>query len=613
MTAEAGDRDVRRMAETLVHRGPDASGFWNADGAHLGHRRLSIIDLETGDQPMVGDSGCVIVHNGEIYNYRELRAELEAKGDRFRTHSDTEVLLKAFERFGEDCLEKLVGMFAFAVWDPGRRRLFLARDRLGKKPLFYYQGRRFFAFASEIKALLTLDAVRRDAAPDCRALSDFLSLGYVLTPKTAFSNIHQLPAAHSAEYRVNSHTFTTREYWHLEDHVKAPREVFDDNTRDRFGALLDDAVRIRLRADVPLGGFLSGGVDSSSVVAAIARQPVQDLRTFCVGFREESYDETPYAQMAADHLGVELSVLDHDVFEEDALPGLVWHTDEPFADNSMVPTYLLNRSTTNHVRVALSGDGADEILAGYPTYRADALYRFYRHVPGGAQRAAAWLARRLLRPSYGKVSWDFKARQFLASHGLSRAKAHYWWRVIFSEREKARLMGPDLIRACEGYSPFDTFDAWFGRVEGASFLDRTLFVDIKTWLQDDTLVKVDRMSMANSLEVRSPFLDHRLVEFCARLPTAAKIDGRRQKVILKDRMRGRLPRQILARAKRGFNAPTRRLGRNRINRDVAGSLFNPDFRLDPKTEDVTFKSFSLAILDIWLGLFAEYQHSGNWK
>ena len=603
---------ISRMTAALIHRGPDASGVWSDRHAFLGHRRLSILDIAGGAQPMVGDSGCVIVFNGEIYNYRELRDTLEAEGERFRTACDTEVLLKAFERYGENCLDRLVGMFAFAVWDPRRRRLFLARDRLGKKPLFYYLGPAVFAFASEIKGLLALDPVRQGIALEPRAVSDFLSLGYILAPKTIFANILKLPAAHCAVYDAESGDLALREYWRLDERVNAPKEPYSVGARQRFGEIFENAVDIRLRSDVPLGGYLSGGLDSSSVAAAMMHRSAAPTRFYCVGFEDRSYDETAHARQVATFLDAQLTVLDHGDFPGDALARLVWHVDEPFADTSIMPTYLMNRSARAHITVALSGDGADEVLAGYPTYRADALYDLYRHVPGAIQCGMERLAVRMLRPSYNKVSRDYRVRQFLRSRGMSRAGAHYWWRAIFSEQEKRSLLSPELLGACDDYQPFTVFEDYFRRVPKAAFLDQALYVDIKTWLQDDILVKVDRMSMANSLEVRCPFLDHRLVEFAAGLDTGAKMNWRRQKVVLKDCMRGVLPRSIIRRRKAGFAAPTRAYALTGSLSDRFPDLFRPGFHLDERAEDITFKSFSLTVLGIWLGLFDRYRRTGHW-
>ncbi|MEO5375151.1 MAG: asparagine synthase (glutamine-hydrolyzing) [Alphaproteobacteria bacterium] len=614
LTPDTAEAMVRNMVATLAHRGPDAEGVWTDGdgGAALGHRRLAVIDPASGRQPMVGASGCVIVFNGEIYNYRELRADLTAQGCRFRSDSDTEVLLAAYERHGPGVLERLIGMFAFAVWHPVERRLFLARDRLGKKPLFHFQGEGHFAFASEMKALLDLDVVRRQVDIDPLALSDFLSLGYILTPRSIFRGIRKLPAGHCGWYDVTTGEFRPQAYWRLEDHVTGPRQPYDAAARRRFADLVEDAVALRLRADVPLGGYLSGGIDSATVMAMAARRATKPVQAYCVGFADRRFDEYAQALDTADHLNLPMTRLSHETFHQDELPRLVWHCDEPFADTSMIPTYLLNRAARQFTTVALTGDGADECLGGYSTYRADLLHRVYRRVPGALHDLIHAVARKLLRPSHGKVSLDYKARQFLGSHGLSPRRAHYWWRVLFSDEEKRRILGPDSLAACGDYDPFQMFDAHFDRVASASFLDQALYVDVKTWLQDDILVKADRMSMASGVEVRSPFLDHRLVEFLARLEPRAKMAGWTQKRILKQSMAGVLPSSVLGRPKRGFNAPTVHYGfRSLTCGDFPGLLRN-DLVLDPAAEDITFKSFSLGVLDIWLAMFSRYRRGEPW-
>lgn len=608
--AGASAADLARMLSSIAHRGPDGAGTFVDGPVHLGHRRLAIIDLEQGGQPMTGPSGAVIAFNGEIYNFPAVRAELEAQGERFATHSDTEVLLRAFERWGEACLDRLVGMFAFAIWQPATRRLFLARDRLGKKPLYVFAVPGFFAFASEMKALMGLPEVRAVAAIDLRAVSDFLSLGYILSPKTIVAGISRLGAAECAWYHLDGEGLAPRRYWDLAAHVLAPRAAHDP---EEFKALFDDAVAIRLRSDVPLGAFLSGGVDSASVVASMAAQSASRVHAYCVGFEEDSFDESEFARAAAAHMGVEIEVTRQPSLPLDQLARLVWHVDEPFADTSMMPTYLLNQAARRKVTVALSGDGADELLAGYPTYRADQLHRLWSLVPGPLRRAALAAAERWAKPSYRKVSWDYKLRRFLAGHDLDARRAHYSWREVFTETDKARLLHPDVLAALDGYDPYETFARAFAEVEGAGFLDASLYVDIKTWLADDILVKADRMSMANSLEVRSPFLDHRLVEYCARLPDSAKMDMRRQKIILKEAMRGAIPDGTIRRAKRGFNAPTRQFGFLAVDSPRGAGLFRPGFRLDPAQEDITFKSFSLGVLSQWLDLYERYETQGEWR
>ncbi|KAF0225585.1 MAG: asparagine synthase [Rhodospirillaceae bacterium] len=602
------------MAAALAHRGPDGQGLWHDDqiGIHLAHRRLAVIDLtDAAAQPMTGPSGAVVVFNGEIYNHAQLRHVLQGHGRVFQTRSDTEVLLAAFEHWGDDCLDHLVGMFAFAIWQPSRHRLFLARDRLGKKPLYIHRQDRFLAFASEPTALLPLDPIRRGADIDLRSLSDFLSLGYIQTPKSIFANISRLPAGHAASFDVDSGQWRSWQYWDLAQHALAPRIEYDAKAREEFAHLLHQAVSCRLEADVPLGTFLSGGLDSSAVAATAARAGASQ-QAFVAGFRQSSFDERAFAHQTAAHLGIRIGELMVDPANDGDLARALWHCGEPFADTSLLPTFRLNQVARGAVTVALSGDGADEILAGYPTHRADVLYGRYARLPAWVQAGLDGAARRLLRPSYRKLSFDYKLRQFLAGRGLSPERAHYWWRVVFSEPEKRRIFSADAVAALDGYDPYDTFHDHFQAVKGAGFLDRALYVDAKTWLQDDILVKADRMSMAWGLEVRSPFLDHRLVEFVTRLEAKAKMAGRRQKVVLRDTMAPLLPPTILRRRKQGFGSPTRQIATPILPGLDPNGIFRQEFRLDDKAEDITYKGFALTALGFWFDNYFHYRRDGNW-
>lgn len=605
---------LKQMADTLFHRGPDGEGAFLHGAVAFAHRRLNIIDMESGQQPMRLENGLTIVFNGEIYNYLELRSLLQAKGHRFKTKSDTEVLLAAYDQWGEDCLEQLNGMFSFVIYDPGKMTLFFARDRMGEKPFYYFCGGGSFAFASELKALLVLPAVQSSLRPDPKAVSDFLSLGYILTPKTIFENIHRLPAAHCGTYEIHKGTLAIRKYWRLEDFYHRDAKItYDDKAVAGVGELLFDACRLRMRSDVSFGGFLSGGLDSSSIVSAMSRMSKEKIQAFTAGFSTESYDETRYADMVARGLGVEHVIFNAEQPEQDILSQLVWHFDEPFADTSLIPTYWLNHHTKKYATVALSGDGADEIFGGYPTYMADRLYRIYRKVPASAHALLFGMAKRFLKPSYRKVSFDYRVLQFMRGYGLGPERAHYWWRVIFSEEEKRKIMGPDVLRVCEGYDPYEAFAQCHADVKGCSFLDQTLYTDQKTWLQDDILVKADRMSMANSVEVRSPFLDHRLVEMAARLPEKAKIAGARQKVVLKEAMKPYLPAKIINRGKRGFGFPTRSVGKASIDPLAPSPLISSGCRLDGTQQDITYKSFCFAVLEKWINMYGRFTKGGGWR
>jgi asparagine synthase (glutamine-hydrolysing) len=606
------DTVLRAMTDSIRHRGPDGEGFWSQGNIYLGHRRLCVIDLETGDQPMASDDGNVIVFNGEIYNYREIRKTLKAKGRTFNTQSDTEVLLQAFEEWGEDCLGRLNGMFAFAIWDHRKRTLFIARDRLGKKPFYYFAGQDFFAFASELKGLMAIPEMKANAEIDVQALSDYLSLGYILSPKSIFKQIKKLPPATSGWLCGRTGSLSMKRYWILEDFYRAQKLPNNQATIDAFRDLLFDAVNIRLHADVPLAGFLSGGIDSAAVLAAMVKAAPANTRAMCMGFDQDDFDESQRAQDTADHLGIPLDILNHKSIGEGDLERLIWHTDEPFADTSILPTFELCRAAKENVTVALSGDGADEILAGYPTYQADRLFSFYQYFPNPVQHLLHRLGCWLLKPSYKKVSLDYKMRQFLGSAGMSSRQAHYWWRNIFSEDEKKCLMSEALHNELQDYSPFQVFDDFHDKVADAGFLDQCLFVDTMTWLPDDILTKVDRMSMANGLEVRSPFLDHRLVEYAARLPENMKYNLRTQKAILRQAMRPHLSQQTLNGPKRGFNAPINHAKGLALQDVGTESLFNAGFVLNPEKEDVTYKSFLLNGLDTWIRMKRLFQSTDKW-
>ena len=590
-----------RMVETLRHRGPDGTGVWADLGVGLAHRRLSIIDIGGGAQPMVSPrTGSVIVFNGEIYNYLELKAGLEAKGYSLATNSDTEVLLALFDEAGEKCLDQLVGMYAFAIWQPKARRLFLARDRLGKKPLYIAHTNGFFAFGSEIKALLALPAVRNATRLNPQALSDFLSFGFVLSPKTFYSAVSSLPAGNAAQFDMDENRWHQWDYWQPERFFTAPRFPDSRQTIDQFSELFDDAVRLRLRADVPLGAFLSGGLDSTAVVESVVRQSPRPPQAFTVGFTDPGFDESAAAAQVAAYLGASFTRLEQPTPDESWLSRMIEATDQPFADTSLLPSYTLCRAAHSQVIVALSGDGADEFLAGYPTYRADALFRLFRLVPSSIRSGLRHAADAWVRPRYGKVGWDFKLKQFLRAEGYSRERAHASWRLYFSESEKAHLLSRDLLDLIGDYDPVTEMASHFRHVSNASFLDASSYVDMKTWLVDDILVKVDRMSMASSLEVRSPFLDHRLVEMMAQMDSRTKMRFGTQKAALRRHLSGRVPLQVLSLPKKGFNAPTRNVALTRMPMDVAPSLFSAKFVLDPEAQDISYKGFALAILDCWL-------------
>ncbi|MFC1576268.1 asparagine synthase (glutamine-hydrolyzing) [Candidatus Omnitrophota bacterium] len=606
-----GNPLLRRMTDSMRHRGPDGEGFFTGNGVALGHRRLSIIDRENGKQPMKDDKNRVIVFDGEIYNFQELRDHLQSAGMSFSTKSDTEVLLKAYAVWGQGCLEKFIGPFSFVIYDPDKKELFIARDRLGKKPLYYYKSDSLFVFASEIKAILQIPEIRHSADIDPYSLSDYLSLGYILTPKTIFKNIKSIPAGFCGTYDINLNRFSMRKYWSLEDVYlsakdKGPRRNFENEFLEKF----NNAVKLRMYSEVPRGAFLSGGIDSSSVAAFMRKNTSAPINTFSIGFSDKSYDESEYAEGAAAHLGTNHKVSTFYGPDSSLLSKMVWHFDQPFADTSSMPMYQLSKVAKDYISVAFSGDGADEVMAGYPTYAADRIFGLYSKVPVVLQKSLYQVMRKIMTPTYERLSWDYKLTRFLGGYGLSRENAHYWWRVIFSENEKKSIMSENLIKKCGDYNPYDTFRGYFERVPKADFLNKSQFVDIKTWLQDDILVKVDRMSLANSVEVRSPFLDHRLVEFAARLPSSLKVRQFCQKRLLKYSMAEYLPPDIVKRQKQGFNAPS--TGECVFDFQEK-ELFAETYRLDPEREDITFKSFNLSVLQKWLDIYRKYKKTGEWE
>jgi asparagine synthase (glutamine-hydrolysing) len=605
---------LRGMAYALNHRGPDESGEFIEDNIALAHKRLSIIDLKEGQQPMRSERGNVIVFNGEIYNYIELKKTLIAKGFIFRTNSDTEVLLASYEAWGKGCLEKLNGMFSFLIYDKDKKSLFFSRDRLGKKPFYYFKNGKVFAFASEIKALLALPEVKKNIKINPLAISDFLSLGYILSPKTIYDGIEVLQAANYGVYNIFNEHLKISQYWNLEDFYHPANKISEkDDCVEKFEELLFEACKLRLRSDVPLGTYLSGGLDSASIAAIIKKISKNNIQAFTVGFESKSYDETKYAKMVSKYLDIDHALLNSKQFLSNELSKLVWYFDGPFADTSIMPTYMLNNAAKKYATVALSGDGADEMLAGYQTYLADKYFRLYKNIPLAFQKKIYYFFKKIIKPSYRKVSVDYKLLQFLSSYGFSIEKAHYWWRVIFSNNEKKKIMSNDLLKQCGGYDPFDTFKDYFSKVPQSNFLDKTLFVDQKTWLQDNILVKVDRSSMANSMEVRSPFLDHNLVEYVAQLQKKFKLEGGRQKMILKSAMKPFLQQEIINRKKSGFNSPTNTIGETQVKTKSPSNLFSNNFLLRGDREDITYKAFSFAVLGKWLDMHDNYLSTGRWE
>ncbi|PYS98858.1 MAG: asparagine synthase (glutamine-hydrolyzing) [Acidobacteria bacterium] len=504
-----------RMCRRIAHRGPDDQGTMVEGAAALGMRRLSIIDLAGGHQPMSGcDPRVSIVFNGEIYNYRELRRELESRGHRFHTNSDTEAIIHAYEEFGADCVERLRGMFAFAVWDAGRHALFVARDRAGKKPLFYTVTREgTFVFGSELKSLLEHPGVK--LPPGCH-----------LTFADGRARVHQ--------------------YW---DFPFEPDETrSEEEWLEELRAALDEAVRVRLVADVPLGAFLSGGVDSSAVVGMMARASDRPVKTFSIGFREDSYDELKYARVAAKAFGTEHHefVVTPDVCA--LVDELVWHLDEPFADSSALPTYMVSKMARAHVTVALSGDGGDELFAGYTRYAVERRRAGFARLPRLVREG-------LMRPLGRRLPHGAWGRNFVHNVALDPFDRYVEEVSVFTRLNKPSLYTEEFRRTLGGTDATARFREYAARVSTGEPLDSLLYLDSKTYLPGDILTKVDRMSMAASLEARTPLLDHKLIELVGRIPARLKMRGPETKHLFKRAVAGLVPEEILHRPKQGFGVP----------------------------------------------------------
>jgi asparagine synthase (glutamine-hydrolysing) len=539
------------MCDRLAHRGPDAYGWLADDEAALGHRRLSIIDLSTGDQPMGNEDGAVqVVFNGEIYNYRELRAELQAKGHRFRTESDTEVLAHLWEEAGERMPEFLNGMFAFAIWDAPRKRLFLARDRMGKKPLYYSDAVPgfHFAFASELKALAAMPGF--DARVDERSVAEFLALSYVPDPRTIYRGVAKLEPAHSLT--VDRTGIRKRRYWSPVFRQRGQRR---EEAIEELGSLAEDAVGRRMISDVPLGAFLSGGVDSSAVVAFMSRQATSGVRTFSIGFTNKRFDELEHARAVASLYRTEHREKVVTPRIEEVLDALARHMDEPFGDPSIIPTLYLAQMTRRHVTVALSGDGADEVFGGYRRYYYGVLEeKLRRKFPAFFRRSAiAWAGGHY--PKFDYLPQAFRAKSLLTNLSLEIADAYYSSMTAFRGDGLDAALAPELRRSLGGYAPREWFRDQFTAVRDLHPLEQMQAVDFQTYLPGDILVKADRASMIHSLETRAPWLDYRIVEFACGLPPDWKLDGRVGKAIFKQAVRPLLPEKNVSRKKMGFAVP----------------------------------------------------------
>jgi len=616
----ATEAAVQAMVKSLVHRGPDSSGVYVNSNVGLGHTRLKIIDLSpAAHQPMSNEDGTLwIVFNGEIYNYKELRGPLKALGHPFRSHSDTEVILHLYEEKGDRCVEELDGMFAFALWDVRRHSLFLARDRVGKKPLFYYKDSRLFAFASEIKALFRHPAVPMGV--DESMIPSYFIHGYVPTPATFYRGISSLPPGHTLTVTAEGKQ-QKRQYWELSfsphngDHAG-----FTDERQiaGRIRELVTEAVRKRLFADVSLGAFLSGGVDSTIVVGLMSRLMKEPVQTFSIGFEgDRAFDETRYSRSVARHLKtdhIEFVVKPRAI---DLLETLVWHHDGPFGDPSGIPVYIVSRLTRDHVTVALNGDGGDELFAGYQRFYAGIIAE---RIPAPIMQCANRVLSFLPEPRnyYHPLR---KAQRFFRGVGIPFYERYSSWISLFHDDLEA-LVIQDLLAGQGKSDRISHFRGYLEKISQYSPLSRLLYLNFKTYLPDDLLVKMDRMSMAHALEARSPFLDKDLMEYVAALPDSMKVRWGKTKYILKQAFSDLLPPEVRTRSKMGFGVPLAAWFRGQLREYVQDLLLASDARIRDylnqgyvekviqehmqAKRDHGFRLWAILTFEVWLRLLRQY-------
>ena len=579
---------LHRMCERMKHRGPDSEGLWLDESVALGMRRLSIIDLATGEQPVYNeDRSIVVVMNGELYNFREVRADLEKRGHKFETNTDTEILPHLYEEYGEAMLDEINGMFAFALWDRNKKKLLIARDKFGEKPLYYGVFDNKLIFASELKVLLANPAVKSEINLD--SLRQFLSFDYVPAPNSIFQGISKLPAAHFLSFENGE--IKTRRYWNLSwkkggnprvskgaDRQKGgnPRVSKGANgangntpslekSAEELRELLADAVRMRLISDVPLGILLSGGVDSSTVAAFATQFSTEKVKTFSIGFEEDSFDESKYARQVAKHLDTEhyedkLSVEKAaDLISEIGL----W-LDEPMSDGSLIPTFLLSRFVRKYVTVALGGDGGDEIFAGYPMYFAHKVSNLYGKIPHVFRNNLIEPLVNSLPVSNKNLSFDYKAKRFVRASKYDLVTRHHSYFGSFSPDEQSKLLSKDVLEKTSNDIYKDAKEL-LEICDAENEIEQMQFLDINFYMAEDILTKVDRASMAVSLEVRAPFLDPRVAQFAASIPLEYKLKGNKGKYILKKAVEPLLPKEILQRPKKGFGIPIAEWLKGRLN------------------------------------------------
>jgi asparagine synthase (glutamine-hydrolysing) len=611
------DRELlERMNEAIRHRGPDDDGFYLSDGVGLAMRRLSIIDLKSGKQPIHNhDRTAWIVFNGEIYNYRELRSQLEKLGHEFYTDSDTEAIVHAYDQYGTDCPKYLRGMFAFAIWDERAKSLFLARDRVGKKPLLYAELNGELVFGSEFNALLQHPGISRDV--DFEAIHHYLSFICVPAPLTAYRAIRKLEPGHSLCWRNGE--IKIERYWQLDFSKKL--KIGEEEAGERVVDLLRESVRIRLMSEVPLGAFLSGGIDSSAIVALMAQESSEQVKTFSIGFDEQDFSELHHARRVAEHVGA-----DHHEFivRPDAmeiLPTLVEHYGEPFADSSAIPSYYVSRETRAYVTVALNGDGGDECFAGYQRYAAMSLAQKYARVPGALRNGVIANLVNALPGFDARPNPLRRAKRFVTAASMPPVERYLRWVSAFDEEAKQNLYSSSFQHETATFRTAGFLEPWFARANGAGIVDASLLTDTMTYLPNDLLVKMDIASMTVSLEARSPFLDHHLMEFAASLPENLKLRRLTTKYLLKRVLRKLVPAENLNRSKMGFGVPIGHWFRGAMQpflrqtllseKALARGLFKPEMVrhiVDQHVEgknDHSHRLWSLLMLELWFQRFID--------
>jgi asparagine synthase (glutamine-hydrolysing) len=616
--SRAVEREIlARMNHEIIHRGPDEDGFFVKENVGLAMRRLAIIDLKGGQQPIFNsDKTKAIVFNGEIYNFQELREDLIKRGHSFYTKCDTEVIIHLFDEYGTDCVNYLRGMFAFAIWDETEKSLFIARDRVGKKPLLYsHQPNGDLIFGSEFQALLAHPSISREV--DFEAIDSYLSYLCVPAPQTAFKQIRKLEPAHWMLWKNGE--VKTHRYW-LPDFSKKIKisepEAIEETTR-----ILREATKMRMIAEVPLGAFLSGGVDSSTIVALMAEVSEKPVKTFSIGFEEQDFSELKYAKIVANHVGAEYHEFIVRPNALEVLPTLIEHYGEPYADSSAIATYYVSKETRQFVTVALNGDGGDESFGGYERYLAMQMAEKYHHLPEFLRKTVIESTVSLIPTSELKKSRVRDAKRFLQAASLPKTERYFRWMSTFNREAKKEIYTKEFANTVAEQNPSVFLDKWFDKADGLSILDSILLTDQMTYLPNDLLVKVDIVSMANSLEARSPFLDHKVIEFAASLPENLKVGRFETKTLLKKVAAQLVPREVIYRRKMGFGVPLGDWFRGEMKsflRDILLSekslsrgIIKPEFiekyvrEHTESAKDHAFQIWTLLMLELWFQRFID--------